>query len=81
MLFRSGGRPVGSAGSADWPAARALGRPAKRIASVRAAGGRVTDLTGEPLVYNRRESLRADNFIAAADPSVNFASLLNMRDA
>jgi 3'(2'), 5'-bisphosphate nucleotidase len=50
-------------------------------ALVRAAGGRVTDLMGEPLVYNRRESLRADNFIAAADPSINFASLLDRRDA
>ena len=46
-------------------------------ALVRAAGGRVTDLSGEPLVYNRRDSLRADNFIAAADPSINFAALLS----
>jgi len=33
------------------------------------AGGRVTDLAGEPLRYNRRDSLLNPDFIASANPA------------
>lgn len=44
-------------------------------ALVRAAGGSVTDSTGAQILYNQSESLLAQSFVAAADPSINFAKI------
>jgi 3'(2'), 5'-bisphosphate nucleotidase len=43
---------------------------------VEAAGGQVTDLAFMPLAYNRRESLINPDFIAFADPRVDWRALL-----
>lgn len=45
-------------------------------ALVRAAGGSVTDSEGHQILYNRRESLLAQPFVAAADPSIDFAQII-----
>lgn len=45
-------------------------------ALVRAAGGSVTDINGRPIVYNQRESLLAEPFVAAADPTIDFAKII-----
>lgn len=44
-------------------------------ALVRAAGGSVTDSEGAQIMYNQRESLLAQSFVAAADPTINFAKI------
>ncbi|MDW8479371.1 MAG: 3'(2'),5'-bisphosphate nucleotidase CysQ [Xanthomonadales bacterium] len=45
-------------------------------AIVEAAGGAVVDLAGEPLRYNRRESLRNPPFLACGDPGRRWWELL-----
>ncbi len=45
-------------------------------ALVRAAGGLVTTLEGTPIRYNQWESLKAPNFVAAADPQINYVELI-----
>lgn len=49
-------------------------------ALVRAAGGSVTTFEGEPIRYNRWDSLKAPQFVAAADPTVNYTELLRDPD-
>jgi 3'(2'), 5'-bisphosphate nucleotidase len=49
-------------------------------ALVRAAGGRVTTLEGAGIRYNQWDSLKAPKFIAAADPSVDYAPLVREQD-
>ncbi len=49
-------------------------------ALVRAAGGSVTTLEGESIRYNRWDSLKAPQFVAAADPTINYAALLRDPD-
>ena len=49
-------------------------------ALVRAAGGSVTTLEGEPIRYNRWDSLKAPQFVAAADPTINYVELLRDPD-
>ena len=44
-------------------------------ALVRAAGGSVTNSAGNQILYNQRESLLAQPFVAAADPTINFAKI------
>lgn len=44
-------------------------------ALVRAAGGSVTNSAGDQILYNQRESLLAQPFVAAADPTINFAKI------
>ncbi len=38
-------------------------------ALVTAAGGAVLGLDGQPLKYNRRDTLLSENFLALADPA------------
>ena len=45
-------------------------------ALVRAAGGSVTDREGQQILYNQRESLLAQPFVAAADPMIDFAQII-----
>ncbi|EED34662.1 3'(2'),5'-bisphosphate nucleotidase [Luminiphilus syltensis NOR5-1B] len=45
-------------------------------ALVSAAGGAVTTYAGEPLRYNCRDTLLVDDFIAVADPTVDYLSVL-----
>jgi 3'(2'), 5'-bisphosphate nucleotidase len=45
-------------------------------ALVSAAGGRVSSYAGAPLQYNARETLFSEPFIAAADPTVDYAQWL-----
>ncbi len=45
-------------------------------ALVRAAGGSVTDSAGRQILYNQRESLLAKSFVAAADPTIDFARII-----
>lgn len=49
-------------------------------ALVRAAGGSVMTLEGEPIRYNRWDSLKAPQFVAAADPNINYTALLRDPD-
>jgi 3'(2'), 5'-bisphosphate nucleotidase len=49
-------------------------------ALVRAAGGSVTTLEGEPIRYNRWDSLKAPQFVAAADPNIDYTALLREPD-
>ena len=49
-------------------------------ALVRAAGGSVTTLEGEPIRYNRWDSLKAPQFVAAADPTIDYTALLRDPD-
>ena len=49
-------------------------------ALVRAAGGRVTTLEGADIRYNQWDSLKAPKFVAAADPSVDYAPLVREQD-
>jgi 3'(2'), 5'-bisphosphate nucleotidase len=44
-------------------------------AVVTAAGGQVVTLNGEPLRYNRKESLLNPEFLVIADPDRDFPSL------
>ena len=46
-------------------------------ALVRAAGGKVTTYSGSKILYNRKETLIAPQFIAAGDGSVDYLSTLN----
>ena len=45
-------------------------------ALVRAAGGSVTDSEGHQILYNQRESLLSEPFVAAADPAIDFAKII-----
>lgn len=45
-------------------------------ALVRAAGGSVTDSAGHQILYNQRETLLAQSFVAAADPTIDFAKII-----
>lgn len=45
-------------------------------ALVRAAGGSVTDSAGGQILYNQRDSLLAQSFVAAADPTIDFAKII-----
>ena len=45
-------------------------------ALVRAAGGSVTDSAGSQILYNQRDSLLAQSFVAAADPTIDFAKII-----
>ena len=44
------------------------------------AGGRVTDLAGQPLRYNTKESLLNPEFIASGDPAQDWAVILGAAD-
>ena len=46
-------------------------------ALVRAAGGRVTDMNGRQIHYNRRPSLLAEPFVASADPVIDYAAVIS----
>jgi len=46
-------------------------------AIVEAAGGRVTDLRLQPMLYNRKESLSNEPFLAFGDSEVNWRELVN----
>lgn len=50
-------------------------------ALVRSAGGQVTDLSGAPLRYNCRDSLRADTFMAASDPTIDYVGMVSVNRA
>jgi hypothetical protein len=40
----------------------------------------VTTLEGEPIRYNRWDSLKAPQFVAAADPNIDYTALLREPD-
>lgn len=48
---------------------------------VEAAGGSLVSLAGEPFRYNARESLLNGDFIAAADPAVDWISRFGLRES